>query len=105
MYILGGNSYLDAVPIFRLLIPCLIFSFPSILLGWPTLGAIEMQHIVTRTTIISLIFNIVFLLLLIPFNKFSLINIALVRTITELIMLICRIFYFIKYKDKFKSCI
>lgn len=105
MYILGGNSYLDAVPIFRLLIPCLIFSFPAILLGWPTLGAIEMQHIVTRTTIISLIFNIVFLLLLIPINKFSLINIALVRTITELIMLICRIFYFIKYKDKFKSCI
>jgi PST family polysaccharide transporter len=101
MYILGGSEYQIAVPIFRLLIPCLILSFPAILLGWSTLGAIEKQNLVTKSTIISLIFNIVSLLLLIPLKKFTLDNIAIIRVLTELIMLIYRIFYLVKYKDKF----
>lgn len=41
LLLIGGEKYGAAEPILRALIPVLFFSFPGMLFGWPTLGAID----------------------------------------------------------------
>ena len=100
MNILGGEKYNDAILIFRLLIPCLIFGFPAVLYGWPTLGSIGDAKDVTNTTIYSIITNLVLMIILIVTNSFTLVNIAIVRVITEIVLFSSRYIYYIKYKKK-----
>jgi len=99
--LLGGEKYMDAVPIFRLLIPCLLVCFPAVLCGWPTVGAIGYPEKVTKSTVISIIFNIVLLAVLVITNTFTLVNIAIVRVMTELVLFITRYRYVRKYKEEF----
>nr|MBP3258866.1 oligosaccharide flippase family protein [Bacilli bacterium] len=99
--ILGGDNYLAAVPIFRMLIPMLFFGFPAILFGWPVLGAINRQKEVTITTILSVSFNILLLVLLIFTDSFTLINISIVRVTTEFVLLLSRLIYYFKNKNEF----
>ena len=69
MMILGGNEYLNAVPIFRVLIPALFFGFLATILGWPTLGAIGKSKQVTISTVIGITTNIILLIWLILTNS------------------------------------
>jgi PST family polysaccharide transporter len=88
--IFAGHEYVDAVPIFKALLPVLIFSFPAMLIGFPLLGVIGKVKSLTITTIISGCFHIFGLFLLISFNHFNILNIAILRSFTELILLITR---------------
>ena len=101
MLILGGESYLNAVPIFRLLIPVLFFGFFSIIFGWPTLGAIGKEKEVTISTILSIIIQIILLAVLIVTNSFNLVTIAITRSLTEFILLVIRWHFVRKYKNLF----
>ena len=92
-----------ATPILRLLIPCLFFGFIATMLGWPTLGAINKQKEVTISTVISVTVNIVLLVLLIVFNKFTLFNIAIVRIITDMFLFMARFYFYEKNKEQFVS--
>ena len=103
MMILGGVKYLPATKVFRYLIPVIVFAFPSMIVGWPALGAINKAKEVTTSTVIAIIFNILLIIYLIVTNTFTLINIAIARTLTELIMLVIRMFYVIKYRKLFIS--
>ena len=93
LMILGGSEYLPAVPIFRFLIPVLLFAFPSVMLGWPTLGAIEKERENTISTVISIIVHIALLILLVITNNFTLINVAIVRAITEMFLCLMRCYF------------
>lgn len=97
--VLGGNEYLVAAPVFRLLIPSLFFSFFSFMFGWPALGAIGKAKEVTTSTITSILINVLLLILLIVTDSFTLVNIAIVRSIVELILCSFR-FYFCKKNNK-----
>lgn len=99
--ILGGEKYLNAVPIFRLLIPILFFGFPAVILGWPTLGAIGKSKETTLSTIISISVYIVIVIALIITNSFTVINIAIGRVITEIVLFATRYYFFKKYKYLF----
>lgn len=101
MLILGGEKYLPAAPIFRLLIPILFFDFPAVIIGWPALGAIGKIKETTISTVVSVLLNIVLLLSLMYFNKFNLLNIAIVRSFTEFSLFSIRMYYIIKYKNLF----
>ena len=103
LLILGGNEYLNAVPIFRLLIPVLFFGFFATVLGWPTLGAIQKSKQVTISTVTGAVTNIVLLICLILTNSFTLINVAIVRVITEIVFLAMRSYFFGKYRYLFKQ--
>ncbi|MFJ8512850.1 oligosaccharide flippase family protein [Lysinibacillus xylanilyticus] len=94
--ILAGKQYLDAVPIFRSLLPVLIFSFPAMVLGFPVLGAIGKVKETTITTIISSLFHIMGLVVLVVSGKFTVINIAILRSITEFILLATRGYYILR---------
>ena len=101
--ILGGEKYLEAVPIFRILIPSLFFGFFSIIYGWPALGAIGKTKQTTLSTVISIIIYILLLVLLIITNSFTLVNVAIVRVITEIILFGTRYYFFRKYKYLFSE--
>ena len=103
MLILGGEKYLPAANIFRLLIPILFFDFPAVIIGWPALGAIEKIKETTISTVVSVVLNVFLLLGLMFLNKFSLYNIAIARSLTEFSLFATRMFFFIKFRKLFNS--
>ena len=102
LYVVGGTQYVSASSLLRTLVPVFMFSFPGMLFGWPTLGAINKAKQVTLSTIISAIMQVVGLLLLCFFDCFALIPIAIVRCLTEFAMMTIRIFFCVSYKKEFK---
>lgn len=101
--VLGGAEYLNAINVFRLLIPSLFFGFLSILFGWPSLGAIGKSKEVTITTVSSVLIHTLLLVILILTNNFNLINIAIVRSLTELLLCSFRYYYCRKFKNLYNN--
>lgn len=101
LQIVGGAGYVDAYKVFRYLVPLLVLSFPSMLYGWPTLGAIGKVKQTSATTIITAVLQILGLVGLILFNQFTLINIAILRCTTELVMMCLRVGLTYKNKKEF----
>lgn len=99
----GGAKYLDATYLLRLLIPVLLFSFPGMLFGWPTLGAINRQKETTITTVSAAVFQVIVLVILIISNCFTLFTIAVLRGVTELLMFVLRYCFYHKYKFEFSN--
>lgn len=99
--ILGGKEYLVAVPIFRILIPTLFFGFLAIIYGWSALGAIGKTKETTFSTIFSVSFNVILMIGLLITNKFTLMNIAIVRSLTEIILFSTRYYFCRKYRNLF----
>lgn len=101
--ILGGEKYSNAVPVFRLLIPTLFFGFPAIIFGWPTLGTIGKAKETTVTTIIAISVYIIYIVGLIVTKSFTITNIAIGRSITEMVLFGTRYWFYRKYKSLFNK--
>ena len=101
LLIIGGEKYVTAVPLLRAFIPLLFFSFPSILFGWPALGAIGKEKETTLTTIITAFLQIGGLLILLLIGEFNVINLAFLRGFTEACMFAMRYRYCKKFKGEF----
>lgn len=101
LWIVGGEQYIGVAYLLRSFIPLLFISFPTILFGWPVLGAIGKTKETTITTILTAIVQILGLIILALINKFTLINLVTLRTLTELLMCILRISYCYKYRGVF----
>lgn len=95
-------DYLTSATLIKCLIPLLIVSFPAMLYGWPCLGAIDKQKATSVSTIISSLVQIAGLVLLIVIKQFTLINICIVRNVTECVF--CSIRMVITYKNKGLFC-
>ena len=104
MNILGGEKYLAAVPILRALLPLAFISFPALLFGWPVLGAIGKEKETSMTTVIAAFVQVVLILLLIATGKFTIINIACSRAISEGILLVTRLGITYRFRTLFKDC-
>ena len=100
--VLGGEEYLVAVPVFRILISVLFFGFLSIMFGWPSLGAIGKEKEVTIATVTSVAFNIIALLVLAWVGAFNLINVAIARGATEIVLFGMRFCFVQKNKGLFR---
>ena len=101
LQIVGGEQYIAATSLFRTLVPVLIFSFPGIVLGWPTLGALDKAAQVTKTTILSAVVQVASLLLLIATGHFTVMWIAIFRCVTEFVLMARRGWYCWKYRKEF----
>ncbi len=101
MLIVGGSKYLNAATLFRYLVPILFFSFPAQLYGWPTLGAIGMVRETTASTVIVATIQVLGILFLVLINAFTLIHLAILRTVTEMCLLIMRMFITYSHKNAF----
>ncbi len=101
--IIAGKEYIDAVPVFRGLIPVMLISFPSMLMGWPTLGAINKEKQVTLSTIISALFQVSVLAILILFDAFTITAVIILRSVTEFVLMSIRGYFVLKYRRTFKE--
>ena len=101
LLILGGGKYVGAAYLFRAMIPILFFSFPAQLFGWPAIGALGKIPQITFTTVFSACFQIVGLLLLSLSGQFTLLNVAILRCATELVLLLTRLFFCWRYRKEF----
>lgn len=100
--IIGGEQYIGVASLFRFFIPLLFISFYAMLFGWPVLGAIGKTKQTTITTVATAGAQISGLFLLIIFNKFTLVNLAILRAVTEAFMCAMRIGYCYRYRREFK---
>ena len=99
--LIGGSEYAAAAEIFRLLIPVLFFSFFALIFGWPTLGAIDKNSQTSKTTIISLLFEILGIVAMIIFDRYTLRHVAILRSGTEFVLWFSRFSCFLKYRNEF----
>ena len=100
--IVSGEKYLEAVPLLRLLVPMLLFSFPAMLFGWSALGAIGRVKETTATTVISAVFQCAGLALLMVSGHFTLTTIALLRCATELVLCTSRLGFCVRFRKEFR---
>jgi len=98
MQIIGGEKYIAAGSILTILLPAFIFSFYSMIYGWPVLGAMGKIKETTTTTIIAAVVQICGLGILILFNRFSLYGLAISCSLSEMTLFIAR--YIIYYKNQ-----
>ena len=99
--IVGGADYLAAAPVFRAMVPVMFMSFGVQLFGWSTLGPIGKTKETTASTVIAAVTQLAGLLLLAALNLFTLINIALLRCFTELLMFVIRVGVCIRYRHEY----
>lgn len=101
LLIVGGEQYVAAAPLFRVLVPVLVFSFPVFVFGWPTLGALNKAAEVTKTTVLSAVVQVGSLLILIATGHFTVMWIAVFRCVTEFVLMASRVWYCWKYRSEF----
>ena len=101
--LIAGIKYSNNRDLLRAFIPLIIISFPTMLFGWPCLGAIEKAKENSLTTIITAVLQCAGLIILLYVDCFTLINLALLRGGTELFMFIMRFGVTYKYRTEFKA--
>lgn len=103
LQIIASSKYHQAAQIIQILAITIFISFCNTLLGWPTLGVINHQTSVTISTISSTVFNLTALLILFSCQKLTLISVAIIRVVTEVILFAIRYYFFKKYRQEFNS--
>lgn len=101
MLLIGGQKYLVASPYLRMCVPLLIFSFFSMLFGWPTLGAIRKVRETTFTSILAACVQVVGLIFISILNCFNIPSIIILRTVTEGTITFSRLLLVYKFKSLF----
>lgn len=100
--IMAGEEYMESASIFRWMIPMLIIILPTYLYGFPMLGSIGRNDKANKSIFIGVIFHFVGLVVLFATKTLNFYSIVVLTTITEIIILCTRIYFFNKYK-KLKS--
>ena len=103
MYILGGEEYLAAAPVFRRLTPVLFFGFPGVLFGWPALGAIGKAKEATASTVAAMLFQAAMLCALDLAGRFTLGNVAAARSATEALFFGMRLYFVWRHRGLFSG--
>ena len=99
--IVAGGKYIDADYLLQLLLPVLLLSFPAMLLGWPSLGAINKVKQTSFTTIIAALVQCGGIGILILCGQFTLCALAIVRCISEGVLFATRAWLCYKYRKLF----
>ena len=89
--IIGGDKYKSAGYILIYLLPAFVFSFYSMLYGWPVLGAINKEKETTFSTVLASTFQVIGLVIIGLLHFFNLKTLAICCSITEFILFVVRI--------------
>lgn len=93
MWILGGSEYLDGSIVLQILAPLLLFSYPAVMIGFPILAAINKEKLLTVSSITAALFHIGGLCIFAFFGCFTIIHVAILRCVTEFVMLLLRVLF------------
>ncbi len=99
--IVAGTGYDTSVDIFRIMLPVLLFTYPAQLLGFPVLGAVNKEKYATSSTVMSAVFHIAGLFFLIASQSFTLVSVAILRSMTEFVFMVLRICFYLKVRRCF----
>lgn len=102
MVLIAGDKYYSSGVILLLLLPVLIFSFYSMIYGWPVLGAIKKVRETTITTVFSALVQIVLIVFLIVTNKFNLFSLAIITSFSEFVLFVTRYIIYRYFRYLFK---
>lgn len=96
--IMCGEEYIEAVGLFRKMIPLLAITLPTYLFGYPMLGSINKNDKANKSVIIGAIFHIIGLLVMYVTKILTFEKVIYLTIATETIILGLRVYYFNKYK-------
>lgn len=105
MWVLGGDEYLQGSYILALLSPVLLFAYPVKMIGFPVLAASGRVEDVTKSSVISALFHIVGLIVLAISGWFSIVLVAVLRDCTEAVLLLMRIVYVYRQRDRIRGTV
>lgn len=100
--VIAGHQYIESAPIFRALLPVLVFSFPAQVIGFPVMGVMGLVKETTTTTVIASIFHVVCMVVLILLGQLTVLNVAVLRSITEGVLLFGRMFMISRQRYRLK---
>lgn len=103
MSIIGGSKYYEAGNVLKLLLPAFVFSFYSMLFGWPVLGSIGREKETSISTIAASLLQVAGFIFLSIFNSFTLYNLAICCSISEVALFVIRYCVFFNNKSKFNN--
>lgn len=98
MLVLGGESYIGGSGVVRLVTPVLLFSFPAVMLGFPVLAAVGRERWLTASSLVSAAFHVVGLIILAIFGRFTIPAVAILRSCTELVLMLTRVYFVAKWR-------
>lgn len=101
--IIAGDEFLAAVPVLQCLIPVLLFSFIAQMFGFPLLGALGRQKQTSFTTLIAAAAQVLGLIILIIFDQFTLVSLCVLRNITEVILMVLRIYFVCAFLQEIRN--
>lgn len=96
--IIGGSEYLQGGYVFYWISPTIIFSFYSMLYGWPVLGAKGYTGKLASATIVSSVVCLVSIIFSALFFNMNLVVVCLIRCFSEFILMILCMFWCFKLK-------
>ena len=99
---IAGDKYYSSAIILLILLPVLIFSFYSMIYGWPVLGAIKKIRETTITTVFSALVQIVLIVFLIVTDKFNLFSLAIITSFSEFLLFVTRYIVYRYFRYLFK---
>ena len=100
-----GEAYIYSGTLIRWIIPVIIATFPSLLYGWPCISVINKEKTNMGITMTCAFVQIVGVVLLISIGKLTLINLAIVRGVVEILLAIFRIVFVYKNRKLFDCVI
>lgn len=101
--ILFGKDFTSAGNILRAMLPMAITTLPNYVFGFPTLGAMGISNYANKSIYFGTIIHIISLTGLYLFGNLTVISIAILASITDLIILIYRIYIIYKNRGFFKE--
>ena len=101
--ILGGPEYTAAIPILRMMLPLVLLTLPSYLLGYPVLGAMGRMKEANLSVVFAAIFHTSVLIILFISSNLTITNVVLATIISELLVLGIRVYFITKYRNDYKS--
>lgn len=97
--LLSGDGYEAAVRIFRTMLPAVVVTFASYLLGYSTLGAMGKVKYVNLSVMITAAFHIIALCVMWMTGWLNLVSVAVLTVCSESIILTIRLFYVNKFRS------
>jgi PST family polysaccharide transporter len=91
MSLIYKNVAIDSIIVFKILLGVCLISAPTILLGYPLLGAFGHARYVNFSVVVSSVFHVVMLVLLVILNSVTVYSVASLVVLTELIVLGIRV--------------
>lgn len=101
--ILGGPEYTGAIPILRMMLPLVLLTLPSYLLGYPVLGAMGRMKEANLSVVFAAIFHTSVLIILFISRTLNITNVVLATIISEFLVLGVRVYFIIKYRNDYKD--